>query len=354
MASADSNCPCPSDGFAPNPSDIVAIDFINGYPAEYGEFTMSISEFGIDKGDSEDDLVRDLLGLPDAGGGSDGTVTLRFKCGSGILVERTDPDYHIWKAYRLDCSCLVYNCEGTDPGSSAAELPCPVDQFIEEDGEFDFNCDKLITIPYLKLDEKFGVGDGTRLDGSIPNLMFFDPTIEHSLTTYNGIPPNGKFSNYVDPYGVIYSAQWLISGATIDITTIIKDPRIPGEASESGRIERVGNSVRVIKHGLISTIRQIIRRDDDGYTILYQNAKQEEGDFQATFGCGDEYSGDPFYYHVDTSVLDQVEFDGGSEFVQDPEDSTEEFDWWPQVTLDENGNIESFQFFDSGYTGPLS
>ncbi len=347
------SCPaCPDDAYSVSVTDAVAVDFINGNPAEYGEFVANIADFGIDKGNSDDSELRELLGLPEAGGDIDGNVTLRFKCGSGILVDSSDPNYHIWKAYRLDCGCLKYDC-GTG-SEEPLDITCPIDEYRDSDGTLDFNSDKIITIPYLKLNETFGVGDGTRLDGSIPNLMFFDASIEHSLTTYNGIPPIGRFDNYTDPYGIIYSAQWTISGSTIDITTIIKDPRIPGQSTETGFVRRTGNSVRVFKHGLISTIRQVIRRDTTGYTILLQTERQEEGDFQATFGCDDTYSTDPFLYHVNTSALDQVEFDGGSDFVQDPVDSTEEFAWWPQVSFDENGNIVMFEFFDAGVEGPLS
>lgn len=357
--SSAGTCPCPADGYTPGP-DVVAIDYINGNPAEYGEFTMAISEFGIDTGDTEDELLREFLNLPDAGGGTDGTVTLKYKLGSGIKVSPSDPNYHIWRPYRLDCGCLTYDCSETTStaedsyGNVTDTIPCIIAQFIDENGELDFNYDQLTVAPTMVLAENYGVGDGTRLDGSIPNLMFFDPEIQHAIETYNGIPVNGRFDNYVDPYGIIYSAEWLISGATVDITTTIKDPRIIGEAEEQGRVERTGNTIRVIKRGMIGTIHEVIRVVDEGYVILHRSESSEEGEFQATFGCGDEYAGDPFYYHLDTNVLDQVEFQGGSDFVQDPEDDTTEFEWWPQVITDDEGNIISFQLFDSGHHGPIS
>ena len=84
---------------------------------------------------------------------------------------------------------------------------------------------------------------------------------------------------------------------------------------------------------------QIIVVDNAGIAIIGQGTRQEVGEFKATFGCEDEPVGDPFYYHTNQSVTEQVEFltTGTDTILQDPEDQNgDEFIWWP-TTLSGTG-----------------
>ena len=336
-------CDCPADGYQLG-SDVAAVDIIDGNPAEYGVFTANIADFGFDRDDTAESAdLRTLLGLPDPAVDSNGDVALYYKYGSGIKVGQTDAHYDIWKPYRYDCGCNVYTCaeENTEITSTAVEtIPCFLNRFIDEDGELDFNCDQVTMIPVMVLNETVGVGDGTRMDGDITNMLSIEST---------GIPASGSFKNYVDSYGIIHSARWAITGDVLDITFTTKDPRIPG-LPEQGRIVRNGKGVRVFKTGIITVMRQLLRVVDGGYVILGQGVAQSEGEFQTTFGCGD-VSDDPFIYHYNNNVLEQLEFIIGTTVVQDPEDSTAEFEWWPTVLT---GTNSGFKLFDGGQFGPVS
>lgn len=347
------HCFCPEGGYQPA-SDVTWVDYIDGYPAEYNEYSIHIDSFGIDTGNPTDDAaLRELLNIPDSGVGTDGYINLKYRLGSGIRVSLNNNEIPFWKGFRLDCGCLKYEC-GIEETTIVDSLPCPVNNFVNDNNEFDFNPDQLTVIPRVILREYFGINDGTVLDGSIPNLMFCDSSIQNTPSIYNGIPLVGSFSNYVDPYGIVYSAYWHIYGDNIDITFTTCDPRIPGEP-ESGRVERVGNKIRVIKTGIITTTRQLLRVVTDGYVIVGQGTTQVVGEFQANFGCGDEY-GDPFHYHLNNYVTDVVELisTGGSEDVvllrSPPEPA--EFIWWPSLV--DNSSGTGFVFYDGGQYGPLS
>jgi hypothetical protein len=191
------------------------------------------------------------------------------------------------------------------------------------------------------------------LDGSIPNMLTVDPTIDHLLSNLSGIPKEGATGFITDSYGIVYTYHWTITGDTIDITSVIRDPRIPGQ-EESGRIEIIGKSRRVIKNGIITITRQIIRVLENGqYVILGQGESSMEGEFQSTFGCGDEY-GDPFYYHLGCAVTDQIEFESGTVLLQDPEDTVTEYEWWPEVIVDGNGDPVGFSLPNEFHHGPIS
>ncbi len=341
-------CDCPVDAYTLG-SSVVAVDIIDGNPAEYNEFVANIDDFGIDRDDTSDSAdLREILGLPDPEVDSEGNITLRYKWGSGIKVESGDRDYDIWKPHRYDCGCGHYDCDG---GSTDIEpIPCFLDRFVDDNGVLDISCDQATVIPVMLLQETYGVGTGIRMDGEIPNMFFQDSSVDGTIDTYDGIPVSGSFSNYVDPYGIIHSARWSISGDTLDITFITKDPRIPG-VPEEGRIVRIGRSVRVFKTGIVTVTRQLLRIIDGGYVILGQGVAQTIGEFQTTFGCGDETS-DPFAYHYNNNVLDQVEMYSNSVLaLQDPEDSTDEFEWWPAVLT---GTVEGFRLFDGGQFGPVT
>lgn len=307
------------------------IDYIDGYPSESGEYTVTIAEYGYNREDDPDpQALRDILGLPDDGAASDGTVTLLYKLGSGIRVPAGHSQFQIWKGHRLDCECLRLVCDdgsGTAP-SVTSTMSCIADLFLEG-GVYDPRPDKISITSKTILSENFCVGEGIRLDGQIPNLMTFN-TEQADDPRFDGIPLEGSFTNFIDAYGIIHAAMWKIVDDQVDITFMTQDPRIPGVSSGDGHVAKVDRSLVVFKNGITTITRQIIKSTTSGLVILGQGHVQEEGQFQATFPC-DTQPSDPFLYHIGCGVTDQVEFVNGTVIEQDPEDPTEEFVWWPTV-----------------------
>lgn len=347
--SARATCECPPTGYVTG-SNIVAVDKIDGNPAEYGTFTANIDDFGIDRDNtSESADLRTLLGLPAPSIDSNGDINLLYRYGSGIKVDSSDHNYHIWKAFRYDCGCSYYDCSGTDiTGNDALPLPCFVERYIDGEGELDFSNDKISIIPILSLSETQNVGAGIRYDGSLVNYLTVDGTTS-PIPVYAGIPTSGSFKNYVDPYGIVHSARWTISNDILDITFTTKDPRIPGEP-EIGRVFRDGRNVRIFRTGVVTVIRQLLRVTSGGYAIIGEGTDQRIAEFQTTFGCGDISSDTPVLYKYDNNILDQVEFESGTIITQDPEPSAE-YQWWPSVSV---GTSNTFTLPDTGRFGPVT
>jgi hypothetical protein len=339
------HCPCPSSALGV--SDYIGVDYIDGYPAEMGTFNMDLVDFGFDRGSSDDQDIRDILGLPEASDGS-APLTFLFRLGSGVRVPRGNAQYSIWKGHRLDCDCLKYTCAAEDGDGSApsvsSTIKCIADFFLDSDGVYDPNPDKISLSSKTILNEDYGVGDGTRLDGSIANLMMFSNNAS-SIDRFRGITAEGSFANFIDPYGIIHAAIWKITGDQIDITFMTQDPRIPGEAEQEGRVVKVGRSLKVFRKGITTITRQIIKVTNSGLVILGQGTAQEIGEFQATFGCGDHQPVDPFLYHLGSGITDQVEFITDTVIEQDPPDPTsDETDvvWWPEVVA---GTAPGFRLY---------
>lgn len=125
------------------------IDFADGYGCVIGFQNYSLE----DVGDFFD--VLDSLGLPLIG--TDTPISLLFFLGSGILVE---------SGLRLDCGCSLVDC-GTE---SSGEALCGVGLFVDENGDYDWDCDHLNIEQRIMLDESIGVCDRV-LDGSIQSLL---------------------------------------------------------------------------------------------------------------------------------------------------------------------------------------
>lgn len=106
---------------------------------------------------------------------------------------------------------------------------------------------------------------------------------------------------YIDAYNTQYHVSWTTTGSSLDITTVVKQPYVWGKAV-SGRVQ---NKV-VYRNGLITTTRQMIRIDPEGYTIIADGHESVEAEFQTTFPCGPKPS-DPFKHHFNNGVSDEVE-----------------------------------------------
>lgn len=167
--SMESVCPCPTtDGLIEVDDPIFNsandqgtgnyIDFCEGNPCETGTFTHTGTDLGRE---GLYDELFDALEIPGSDfGGTDGTaqVDLLFKVGSGIRDGTT--------GLRLDCGCTLAG----SPDTNDVLLSCMSSLFVNEDGNPDFNCDQLETIPALLCEEPLGVCS-YRLDGSIPSLL---------------------------------------------------------------------------------------------------------------------------------------------------------------------------------------
>jgi hypothetical protein len=82
-------------------------DYIDGHPAVTGLYDDFPEGYCHDRPDYLCQVAEVGLGLPEYGGAGSGTeLSLLFKCGSGIRVEKTESIHHFWRGIRLDCGCL--------------------------------------------------------------------------------------------------------------------------------------------------------------------------------------------------------------------------------------------------------
>lgn len=332
---------CPSNGYQPGTS-WVAQDYIDGYPAEYGWFNFTVGDYDFTDENSEfsKTLIGQALGLELEVGTHDSL----FKLGSGIKVDASSIEYRYWKPYRLDCGCLKYECETTN----TIAVDCPANSYIKSNGDFDFNCDGLDMIPVMSFIDTIGVCDGSILSANdINNLFVIDPSVSHTSAIFNGIPLTGTICNYTDSYGILYSYKWTITGDMMDLITVIKDPRVPGEP-DSGHVEAAGNGFVVYRRGVVSLQRQILKATGNGYVILSEGNKAEIKEFQSKFQCEDTSS--PFYYNLECGVTESVEFLSGTEtIIKSPPDPTDEAIFYPAVI---SGTEDGF-YLPGENIGPL-
>jgi hypothetical protein len=295
-----SACISPTDPFFVNGlfhSVTSSGDFIDGYPA--------------------DDEVFDIS----AGSGSEGSgpFTIRFTLGSGILVEKSDSEYQYYEGKRLDCECLrfseacgsggseipFWNGSGTEPGKIPIQS-CSLEQFIDKDGNYDFNCDRVEAEETVVLPESVGVCS-TQLDGTIPSLLCL---LSNGLIPLDPmtLPPTGSF-RYRDDYGVIYDGIFEYNGTAIDITVVIFSPRVPGEPDQ-GRVV-VDDQGRHIyfKRGTLTTKRQIIEITPTGYRIISEGGDTRISTERINDICGERPCTDEFCFHLDCQTLDDLDIE---------------------------------------------
>lgn len=341
IKSSLSPCSCPDSGVAIGSGTTTHIDYLDGNPAEYGTFsTIDIDDFGIGRGNpTEEQELRDLLGIPTVETGI--TSDLLFKLGSGVRVSPSNFSYLDWKGYRLDCGCLTYSCDGSTGGTEitanqGSEIACSIINYTMSNGSIDTNPDRVEMMSRVKFNETFPVGDGTIMNNDLISMFELAE-----------IDDFGEFNNYVDDYGIIYSSTWKkIDNNTLEISTVIKDPKVPGQA-ETGRVAKTANGLRVFRTGIITTIFERIKFCNDTVTVVEKTSNQQVAEFQATFGCGDEHD-NPFSRLASNSISDSIEMIIGTEtVVSDPEDK--EFIWEPQVIISSDGSVSFSLPAPNGY-----
>jgi hypothetical protein len=339
------------------------VDFIDGYPADFGLYSVDLTGF---------DFPRERLegyGFSVYGGGIYGldigmaalgptialgipvnevdVVELHFKLGSGIKQEEQDFQYRFYEPYRMDCGASLYQCpeaEGTDlvmagtgieltggnvalinnmgvrnfgvgnfggddefepPVVTSSEINRDPSRLYEEDGCYDWNCDKVVIVPQMILNEQYGAYT-CLMDGSIPNMMSFDDekmVFDTVLTAFEQVFPQEGSYQFMDDYGIIHAGVFETMDDKLDITTQLRDPRVWGEIP-TGEVR----NFKVFRDGIVTTERQIFQVADFGYTIISEGSEQDIERFQTTFGCGDtEIFEDPFGFHLEANIVDEVE-----------------------------------------------
>jgi hypothetical protein len=113
------------------------------------------------------------------------------------------------------------------------------------------------------------------------------------------IDPSGHVF-YEDEYEQKYEVQWETIGGVIDITSITQQPYIWGEEPEGF----VRNGI-LYRKGIVTVHRQALQVYEDGYIIIAEGTAQYHDFIQMNFPCEPGPS-DPFAYHIDCFVLDEV------------------------------------------------
>jgi phage tail P2-like protein len=318
-------------------------DYISGYPAVYGRQDVSI-DFEFDE-DGGTDLLGDGLGLSCLDGTS---VDVLFLFGSQILVESSDRDYAYWRPYRYDCACSRYGC-GSDSSSgalaglaSSSELTaapegvlnvdqCHISLYQQPDGKLDFNCDQLSLDVDGKWTESLGICS-TMFDGSIENMI----CILSGGDVPDGILPEGSVY-WKDDYDVIHEIAWVYHGDIIDILTTTKSPHVWGE-EDTGYV----SGYQVFRRGIITSVRQIIRINDDGtYEIRGEGSSQVVDYFRTNVLCGEKPFVDNFCYHYDCIMSDKVDTQMvcGPRWVSCEDDEVQ----WPSLVTDSAGIVQGLE-----------
>lgn len=207
------------------------------------------------------------------------------------------------KPYRLDCGCNLYGCEGSTDitgveGANPKELSCLTNSFVDDNGRYDFNCDQVETEFSVLFEEMIGVCSATVNGEDIENLFCLLETEDCE------IPSSGSF-RYKDSWNIIYDVSWEYFANRIDITYTVFDPRVPGEPDEGFVMGH-----QVYRKGVITTTRLIAQLESDGSTTIIENAYVQKIDFfRVTFECGDTKFTDPFKWHLDCAVSDELEIE---------------------------------------------
>lgn len=160
--------------------------------------------------------------------------------------------------------------------------------------------------------------------------------------------PSGNLF-FEDEYGTQYQSTWQTVGGALDITTISRTPYVWGEQNRGYYENKV-----LFRYGIITTHRQVIQSTDDGYVIIAEGAEQITDYFQTTFACGSGPT-DPFTYHINCSVSDQVEMlavEGPHWTDPDNEDDMDSI--WPLIEADGSidgdttatGGVDIFEWMD--------
>ena len=281
--------PCDPGSFGG--TDATFADFIDGYPADVGFFEADLETF--DRGATDDDELRELIDLPD-----DETTDepeLLFNLCSGIRVKEPNPIARFHEGLRLDCGCSKF--ESSDiPIKQRVIDRCVSDKFLDDDGLFDSNCDQIVIDRNMILNEAFGACS-IPLDGTIPSLLTVseDEIDQDSFGEFNFL--------LVDSFGIIYLGKFITNDNRVDVTITTLDPRIPGQEPTGAK-----EGIAVFRDGVVTTERIISEITLTTPIILGQGSEQFISRFKTNFLCGERQPKDPFVFHLDCAIIDDVQF----------------------------------------------
>jgi hypothetical protein len=299
----------------------VAEDYIDGYPSVSGRYEYDSSTGFI--GDDMDRIVwAELLNLPDSG---TDVPELLFKAGSGVRSTEAP-----WEPYRTDCGCLFFQCGSGEEATVSENLVtrCNLHYFQDQFGDLDFDCDKVDIFQTMVLPEEINTCS-YRFNGEIPNFFVLDSTKVRFDTS--GPVPIGSFK-FQDEWGTIQSAEFRTVGDKLDVAWISMNPRVWGE-----EVSGYTDGLRVFREGIITVQRQILQTVDGEYRILSESAEQFVSFFQNNIICGGEAFLDPFIFHLECAVTDEVKF----EVLIGPKwgDAEGDGSFWPTFSQDSDGNV---------------
>jgi len=311
FASANQDCVCGTDAIE---------DIPDGNPSETGRYQYDPSTEFI-SGILDGDGLAALIGL-------DVNITgapseLIFRVGSGIRADLVAPPY---KPYRLDCGCSMIDCDTTAQGTIAASPTierCNMVYFVDQNGVLDFDHDKIDIFSTMVLRENVAACS-LRLNGELSSLLVID---QDKVTTNSSGVTSYKF---IDDWGIINTGSFITDGTKMDITWTTFEPRVWGEPDTGYK-----QGTKVFRKGTITTQRQILQTLGGQIYILAEGFEQYIGYFQANVVCGDTRAIDPFIYHNDCAITDEIEFEisCGPKWSEPGSDSSS----WPEITVGPGG-----------------
>ena len=133
----------------------VLLDFADGYACVSGPQLYTGDDLG--RSGLYDNILI-CLGVPTLSG-TGAPSTLLVLLGSGIQDGSEE-------SLRLDCGCLLVDCDPSVEGDTI----CSADTFLDDDGDYDWNCDHLQMDLNLLEIEPIGVCS-IQVDGTIPTLL---------------------------------------------------------------------------------------------------------------------------------------------------------------------------------------
>jgi len=151
---------------------------------------------------------------------------------------------------------------------------------------------------------------------------------------FNNLPPQGNFI-YRDSYEQVYYISWTIVSDILDVTVVTEQPYIWGQPITG---EIVAGSIYY--DGIVTVERTVLQSTVNGYTIIAEGSSQYTDKVRTRWNCGVQPI-DPFFYHVDQAISDEVELCVcGSGWINPDIDYTIGDDctiYWGDV--DDNGNV---------------
>jgi len=244
-------------------------DYVDGYPANTGDINFDYNNVLEDRETLEfDEESTDIV------------VSATYD--SELLMENGTEQENPIQGYRYDCECLEYLCSDDDRNCNQF--------FLNNDGSYDFNNDKLEIDYAISLLETFS-GQDNFYDGSIGNWINYD---------FGSTEP--REFEYKDEYGIIYKVMYEENVNTLDISYETFQPRVWGQ-KDDGYVE----NGKVFRKGILTTIRQIFILNNGLWELNAEGTTQDIVFRQTNYDCDVLPPEDKFIYRHEYIINDDVE-----------------------------------------------